>query len=191
GSPRGGHELARSGLRTLGESRAPREAPTIVGHLAELELDDRPEMPQVAQARAVGFPFTLVLGVHLDLEARVDTLGVRGQEMPEPASDFRVGPAGEHGVDSSRGRCLNWDGADCRPRPRSRSALVEAAREALLAAFLVDERRLTALLAEVAELLARIDGHRKLGRTLRPAHLPAEDAAQPDRPRAGLGRAET
>src|SRR5262249_6350644 len=132
GSPRGGHELARGGLGTLGESRAPREAPAIVGHLAELELDDRPETAEEAQGRAVGLPFTLVLGVHLDLEARIDTLGVCGQEIPEPARDFRVGPAGEHGQDSSRGRCLNWDGADCRPRPRSRSALVEAAREALL-----------------------------------------------------------
>src|SRR4030095_299387 len=51
------------------------------------------------------------------------------------------------------------------------SALVEAAREALLAAFLVDERRLAALFAEVADLLAR----RRAGRRRQLRRLPLAD----------------
>src|SRR5215813_2981552 len=103
GSSRGDHQLARGGLGALGQSRAPREASAIVGHLAEFEFDGRPEMPEEAQARAIGLSFTLVVGVQLDLEARIDALGVRRQEIPQPASDFRVGPAGEHGEDLNRG----------------------------------------------------------------------------------------
>ena len=112
GPPRGGHQLAGGGLGPLGERRAPREAPAIVGDLAELEVDGRPEMPEEAQARAVGLPFTLVLGVQLHLEARIDALGVRGQEIPEPASDFRIGPTGEHARILAE---ANLDGAGAGP----------------------------------------------------------------------------
>src|SRR6185369_5950539 len=61
-----------------------------VGGVAELELERRPEVMEEAQSRAVRLSFTLVPGVQDDLEARIDALGVRGQEIPKPASDFRV-----------------------------------------------------------------------------------------------------
>src|SRR5438309_11109346 len=54
-------------------------------------------MTTKAQPRAVRLPFTLVVGVENDLDTRIDALGVRGQKIPQPASDFLVGPAGKHG----------------------------------------------------------------------------------------------
>src|SRR4029450_3180070 len=65
------------------------------------------------------------------------------------------------------------------------SAFVEAARQALLAAFLVHEGRLTALLAEIADLLARLGaGDRHLGSGLHLADVLRE------RPRQGVGQGE-
>jgi hypothetical protein len=89
-APSGGDELAGERLDPLRQGRAPGEASTIVGGVAELELERRPEVTEEAQSRAVRLSFTLVPGVQDDLEARIDALGVRGQEIPKPASDFRV-----------------------------------------------------------------------------------------------------
>src|SRR5438445_11628068 len=58
----------------------------------------------------------------------------------------------------------------CRWPPTSSSTLVESTRQALLAAFLVDERRLAAFLAEIADLLARLDDGRH-GRVVSALHL--------------------
>src|SRR5262245_4858958 len=94
--PSGGDQLARGAPGPFGQGRAPCEAPAVVGDIAELELDGRPEVPEKAQACAVRLSFTLVLGVQHDLEARIDALGVSGQKIPQPASNFRVGPPREH-----------------------------------------------------------------------------------------------
>src|SRR5262249_44933653 len=199
GPSHSGDQVAGGALGPLGEGRAPREAPALVGDLAELELHGRPELSLEAQPRAVRFAFTRIIVVQLHLDARIDALGVRRQEIPEPASDFRVAPAREHGGISSRG--ANRACAPCRtsrdtaPASRAapsgeggagdrpllsgeRSALVEAAREALLAAFLVDERRLATLLAEVTDLLARVADRRLLGRRLQLADVLGEDARE-------------
>jgi hypothetical protein len=103
GPSRGGDQLAGGALDSLGEGRAPREAPAIVGDLAELEFQGRPAVVEEPQSRAVRPSFTLVVGVQLDLDARIDALGVRRQKIPEPASDFRVRPARKHSGNSSRG----------------------------------------------------------------------------------------
>src|SRR5262245_29617159 len=124
GSSRGGDQVAGGALGPLGEGRAPREAPALVGDLTELELDRRPELSLEAQPCAVRLAFPLVVGVTLDLGARIAALGGRGQEIPEPASDFRVGPAREHGGNSSGG--ANRECARCRTSrgtaPASRGA---------------------------------------------------------------------
>ena len=89
-APGGGDELAGERLDPLCQGRAPGEASAVVGGVTELELERRPEVMQEAQSRAIRLSFTLVPGVQNDLEAGIDALGVRGQEIPKPASDFRV-----------------------------------------------------------------------------------------------------
>src|SRR5437867_7780195 len=97
GDPPSGDQLPREALGPFREGRAPREAAAVIGDVAELEFDRWSELTAKAQPRAVRFPFTLVVGVENDLDTRIDALGVRGQKIPEPASDFRVGPARKHG----------------------------------------------------------------------------------------------
>ena len=97
GDPPSGDQLPREALGPFREGRAPREAAAVIGDVAELEFDRWSELTEKAQPRAVRFPFTLVVGVENDLDTRIDALGVRGQKIPEPASDFRVGPARKHG----------------------------------------------------------------------------------------------
>src|SRR5262249_46787215 len=92
---------------------------------------------------------------------------------------------------ASRAALSGEGGAGDRPLlSGERSALVEAAREALLAAFLVDERRLATLLAEVTDLLARVADHRLLGRRLQLADVLGEDARERVGQREDLGGAE-
>src|SRR4029453_4298687 len=87
-------------------------------------------------------------------------------------------------------------GAGDRPLPFGcRSALVEAARETLLAAFLVNERRLAPLLAQIADLLAR--GGRRRWAALRPwasarrCARPESATAGPARPGSSRGRSRS
>ena len=94
--PSGGDQLPGEALSPFGEGRAPDEAAAIVGDFAELEFDGRPEVPEEAQPRTVRLPFTRVLNVEDDLDARVDALRVRDQEIPEPASDFLIGSTRKH-----------------------------------------------------------------------------------------------
>src|SRR5437016_14653584 len=68
-----------------------------------------------------------------------------------------------------------------------RSALVEAAREALLAPCFVDERRLATLLAEIADLLpACVGGRRGLWRRLQIADVLGQGARERVREREDL-----
>ena len=85
-----------------------------------------------AQPHAVALALTRARRVDESLDAEVLPLGVRRHEVPEPPARL------------PRNR---------RPRTCGRppSALVIAARHALLAPFLVDQRRLAALLAEIAD----------------------------------------
>src|SRR5207302_6421566 len=79
-------------------------------------------------------------------------------------------------------------GSPSRPPP---STLVEAARQALLAPFLVDKGRLPALLTEVADPLAALDGARSSA-AVRP-ELPdvlGQRAGERVGERQHLGRAE-
>src|SRR5262245_41873237 len=182
-------DLAGQRARTLGQPAAPGEAATIVGDFAEGELDGRPEMAAEPQARAVRLSFPMVVIVERDFDARIDPLGVSGQEVQEPARHLAIRAAREHaGILASRAvrssRPIGARGTAARPPSGINgleSALVEAARQALLAAFLVHERRLAALLAEVADLLARFDrGDRHLGSRLHLADVLGE------RPRQGV-----
>src|SRR5207247_8517034 len=71
------------------------------------------------------------------------------------------------------------------------SALVEAARQALLAPLLVDKGRLTALLTQVADLLSPVTIHYGLVRERLPlANLLGEGAGEGGREREDLGGAE-
>src|SRR5437667_308460 len=88
---------AREPLRPLGERRAPREAPAAVRDLAVVELHDRAHQPPEPEPRAIGLPLPLVARLELHLEPRIDTLRVRGEEIPEPAPDLVVAAAGKHG----------------------------------------------------------------------------------------------
>jgi len=97
GDPPSGDQLPREALGPFREGRAPREAAAVIGDVVELEFDRWSELTTKAQPRAVRLPFTLVVGVENDLDTRIDALGVRGQKIPQPASDFLVGPAGKHG----------------------------------------------------------------------------------------------
>src|SRR5262249_46795132 len=78
-------DLAGQRARTLGQPAAPGKATAIVRHVAEGELDGRAEMAAKPQACAVGLPFPVVVIVECDFDARIDPLGVRGQEVQEPA----------------------------------------------------------------------------------------------------------
>src|SRR5581483_11985043 len=71
-----------------------------------------------------------------------------------------------------------------RPRPPPRLALVEAAGQALLAALLVDEGRLAALLAQVADRLAPAGRRQLRRRRLDLAGVLGQDA------RDGVGQGE-
>src|SRR5207244_10308595 len=87
-----------------------------------------------------------------------------------------------------RGTPLNPGRAGDRPLHLDhRSALVEAAREALLAPFFVDERRLATLLAEIADLLAAcVGGRRGLWRRRQIAAVLGQSARERVRTRADL-----
>src|SRR5439155_555061 len=75
--------------------------------------------------------------------------------------------------------------------PLRDSALVEAAREALLTPFLIDEGRLPALLAEVADLLAAVAAHHgQLRRWLDLADVLGQRASERVRERQDLGGPE-
>src|SRR5437667_115465 len=87
----------REPLRPLGERRAPREAPAAVRDLAVVEPHDRAHQPPEPEPRAIGLPLPLVARLELHLEPRIDTLRVRGEEIPEPAPDLVVAAAGKHG----------------------------------------------------------------------------------------------
>ena len=80
----------------VGESRAPGEATAMVGDVAEHELERRTEAVAESQPRSVRLPFPLVVFVEDDLDARIDPLGVSGEEIPEPASDLVIRPARKH-----------------------------------------------------------------------------------------------
>src|SRR5207245_1837967 len=87
-----------------------------------------------------------------------------------------------------RGTTLNHGGAGNRPLHLDhRSALVEAAREALLAPFFVDERRLAALRPASADLrAARVGGRRGLWRRLQIADVLGQGARERVREREDL-----
>src|SRR5262245_46096979 len=206
-----GRELAGSGVgysliddlagqrpRALGQPAAPDEAAAVVRDLTEGELDGRSQMAAEPQSRAVGLPFPLVVVLERDFEARVDPLGVGSQEVPEPARNLVIRAAREHAGILHRGRRDGHDTSRARGTAagppsgviRSGSALVEAARQALLAAFLVHEGRLPALLAEVADLLSRLGGDRHLGSGLRLADVLGERPRQRVGQRQDLGGSE-
>jgi hypothetical protein len=89
-------DLAGQRPRALGEPAAPGEAASIVRDLTEGELDGRSQASTEPQARAVGLPFPMVVVLERDLDARIDPLGVGGQEVQEPARDLVICAAREH-----------------------------------------------------------------------------------------------
>ena len=104
-----GRELAGSGVgyslvddlagqrpRALGEPAAPGEATAIVRDLTEGELDRRSQVSAEPQARAVGLSFSMVVVLEGDFDARIDPLGVGGQEVQEPACNLVIRAAREH-----------------------------------------------------------------------------------------------
>ena len=187
-------DLASQLPRALGQSGAPGKGASIVGDLPKVELDGRSEVAAKPEARAVGLPFQMIVILEHDFDAGVDPLGVGGQEVQEPACNLVIRAAREHagilasgpgGIDI--GRAGDRGCGPPRGIIRLGSALVEAARQALLAAFLVHERRLPALLAEVADLLSRFgggDGH--LGSGLHFTDMLGERARQSVRQREDL-----
>src|SRR5881628_3625369 len=94
----------------------------------------------------------------------------RRRRPPRPPAEPIAAPESGGGC-AVAGRCARAGGA-------AGSAFVEPARQALLAAFLVDEGRLPALLAEVADLLSRVDGRGGLGRRLQLADVLGEGARE-------------
>src|SRR5439155_16172444 len=132
--------------RPLGERGAPGEAAAVVRNLAVVELHDGAHLPSQAEPRAVGLPLPLVTRLEFHLEPRIHALGVGGEEVPEPARDLAVATAREH-----------FRSARCSAAAARRGlTLVEAAREALLAPFLVDKGRLATLFAQVTDLPAPV-----------------------------------
>jgi len=89
-------DLAGQHACTLGQPAAPGEAAAIVRDFAEGELEGRAEMTAEAQARAVRLPLPTVVIVERDFDARIDPLGVSGQEVQEPARHLVIRAAREH-----------------------------------------------------------------------------------------------
>src|SRR5206468_3579256 len=144
-APLGGSQrtLARGftgeSAHAVGEGLTPGHGPAAGRHLVERKLDLGGEVLSDPHAQAVALALAGALRVEGALRAEILPLGVGGREVFEPPRDLVIVTAAEHA------RIL---------------AFVEATRQALLAAFLVHERRLPALLAEVAETPARRRGPR-------------------------------
>src|SRR5436190_11714281 len=79
------------------ERRAPREAPAVVRDLAVVQLDHVAHRGPEPEPRAVGFALSRVTRLELDLDAWIDVLRVRAEEIPEPARDLVIATAGKHG----------------------------------------------------------------------------------------------
>lgn len=88
-------ELSGQLLDVLGEASAPGEAATVVGDLTKVELDEGSEALAESQSRAVRLP-SMVVVLEDDLDARVDPLGVGGEEVSEPARHFVIRAARKH-----------------------------------------------------------------------------------------------
>src|SRR6266545_1022500 len=95
----GAQEAARQRARAGGERRAPEQRATMVGNVLEVELQRLAHAITEAQPGPVRACPERVVLVEDDLDAGMLTLGVRGEEHPQPSSDLVVGAAGEHGVD--------------------------------------------------------------------------------------------
>src|SRR5439155_1130044 len=65
------------------ERRAPREAPAVVRDLAVVQLDHVAHRGPEPEPRAVGFALARVTRLELDLDAWIDVLRVRAEEIPE------------------------------------------------------------------------------------------------------------
>src|SRR5499427_6948387 len=122
-------DVARETAHALGELLVPREAAPMGRHVGVGELDLGGEALAHAHTHAVAHPFARTVRIEHRFRAGILSLGVGADEVLQPPRHFLVVTAAEHGPPS---------------------ALVEAAGETLLAAFLVDEGRLSALLAEIA-----------------------------------------
>src|SRR5262249_37594052 len=135
----GPDDLTREIAYAFGELLIPGKAAPAGRHVGVGEFHLGGAALAEAHAHAVAHPFTRALRVEDGLRTRILALGVRADEVLEPPRHFVIVTATEHG--------------------RS-SALVETAGETLLAAFLVDEGRLPALLAEIAHATAGAAGRR-------------------------------
>src|SRR5262249_24796504 len=155
----------------------------------------------------VGTSLPFSRGAQRHLDPRIDALGMRGEEIVKPARDLVIVAAREHDASLAigtgnrvSGRVRAW-GSRATPRVgrlspdgRGRSAFVESAGQALLAALFIDEGGLTTFLAEIADLLAGVDLAASLGACRRiVAHLHLTDVlgqgtGQRIRKRQDLGR---
>src|SRR6185436_7786065 len=119
-----GHQAPRQRARARGQRRAPGQLAPMIGDLLEVELDRLAHPLAEPKTRTVRAAFERVVLVEHDLDAGILTLGVGGQEDPQPALDFGEGPTGEHGV-----KCTFWwkGGAPSLPPPTPQRDLVSAA----------------------------------------------------------------
>src|SRR5687768_2399294 len=142
-------ELSRLLADAPGQRCAPGELAAVVGHFLVVELHHVGGATVEDEPHAVGLAFTLVTGLHCRLDPGMLALGVGVHEHEQPPLDFFVGAPRKHARIVAGSRV--WGPSASRLGRAKCSALVEAAREALLAAFLVHERGLAAFLAEVAD----------------------------------------
>src|SRR5690242_3445193 len=151
----GAVESPRLAPDPMREIHAPRQLTAMRGNRRVIELHHWARALPEHQARSIRDVFSRLIVLEHRLYPRILALGVRVEEHLEPARDLvvraarehaailafhRAAPAASSGVRSRRT-------APCRGLTRAlpRSALVEAARQTLLAAFFVHERGLPAL----------------------------------------------
>src|SRR5438552_13419909 len=167
----GGHGVANEPAHPLGEGLAPGQAAATLSHFRVGQLDLGREPIADPDAKPIGLALALALTTEQHFRMQVLALGVGLREVPEPARHLIVVTAAEQGL------LLTF---------------VEAAGQTLLAPFLVDEGRLSALLAEIADPAAspfgRLRGLR--GGATADADVLPQRAGECVRQREYLGRAE-
>src|SRR5437660_8548186 len=167
----GGHGVANEPAHPLGEGLAPGQAAATLSHFRVGELDLGREPIADPDAKPIGLALARAHTIEQHFRMQVLALGVGLREIPEPARHLIVVTAAEQGLPLT---------------------LVEAAGQTLLAPFLVDEGRLSALLAEIADPAAspfgRLRGLR--GGATADADVLPQRAGECVRQREHLGRAE-